>query len=181
MASSLLPGSRPLWTAALSNCLFSSQVPIQNSSAWTTAENPISNNTSIVACVSVAAGMCLPSRCLETNVVSEPFANNGCFCGSTVLSLSNYATTLYLFTRKQHWRDDCTSSSEHFVSDSISVLKIAFCIEPLCMFNVYLKETWGMQFTFIGSRGGKSVFKTMFANLGYPTICKPKTEVLISW
>jgi hypothetical protein len=38
-----------------------------------------------------------------------------------------------------------------------------------------------MQFTFVGSWGGKSVFKTMFANLGYPTICKPKTDVLIGY
>jgi hypothetical protein len=36
--------------------------------------------------------MCLPSRCLETNVVSEPFVSNGCFSGSTVLALSKYAT-----------------------------------------------------------------------------------------
>jgi hypothetical protein len=29
-------------------------------------ENDASNNSSIVACVFVAAGTCLPSRCLET-------------------------------------------------------------------------------------------------------------------
>jgi hypothetical protein len=29
---------------------------------------------------------------LETNVVSEPFAINGCFCGFTVLASSKYAT-----------------------------------------------------------------------------------------
>jgi hypothetical protein len=31
-------------------------------------------------------------RCLERNVVSEPFANSGCFYGSTVLALRKYAT-----------------------------------------------------------------------------------------
>jgi hypothetical protein len=31
-------------------------------------------------------------HCLETNVVSEPFASNGCFSGSAVLALSKYAT-----------------------------------------------------------------------------------------
>jgi hypothetical protein len=46
-------------------------------------------STPINACVSVAAGTCLPSRCLEPNVVSEPFASNVCFSGSTVLALSN--------------------------------------------------------------------------------------------
>jgi hypothetical protein len=29
-------------------------------------------------------------RCLETNVIWEPFASNGCFSGSTVLALSKY-------------------------------------------------------------------------------------------
>jgi hypothetical protein len=55
-------------------------------------ENTVSNGTSIVSCLSVSAGTCLPSRCLETNVVSEPFASNGCFSGSTVLALNKYAT-----------------------------------------------------------------------------------------
>jgi hypothetical protein len=52
------------------------------------------NSTSIVACVSVAAGVYSPSRCLETNVVSEPFASNCCFYSSIVLALSKYATTV---------------------------------------------------------------------------------------
>jgi hypothetical protein len=30
-------------------------------------------------------------RCIETNVVSEPYASNGCFSGYTVLALSKYA------------------------------------------------------------------------------------------
>jgi hypothetical protein len=55
-------------------------------------KNTVSSNTYIVACVSIAAGTCSPSRCLETNVVSEPFASNGCFSGSTVLAFSQYAT-----------------------------------------------------------------------------------------
>jgi hypothetical protein len=56
----------------------------------------------IVACVSVAAGTCLLSRCLETNVVSEPFASNGCFSGSTVLVLRKYATILYKYLQHNH-------------------------------------------------------------------------------
>jgi hypothetical protein len=31
-------------------------------------------------------------RCLETNVVSEPFASNSCFSGPTVLALTKYVT-----------------------------------------------------------------------------------------
>jgi hypothetical protein len=54
--------------------------------------NTVSNGTSIVACVSIAAGTYLQSRCLETNVVSEPFACNFCLSDSTVLALSKYAT-----------------------------------------------------------------------------------------
>jgi hypothetical protein len=57
-------------------------------------ENIVCSSTSIVACLSVAAGTCLSSRCLETNVVSEPFASNRCFSGSTVLALSKYGTIL---------------------------------------------------------------------------------------
>jgi hypothetical protein len=126
MASPLLLGSSPLWTAApfqLPLFFTGSRTELTwlpdflpyNSSARTTVENAIPNNTSIVACVSVAAGMCLPSCCLETNVVSEPFANNGCFCDSTVLDLNKYATILYLFTRKEHWWDDCISSSSFWI------------------------------------------------------------------
>jgi hypothetical protein len=55
-------------------------------------ENTVSNSTSVVACVSVAAGTYLLSRCLEMNVVSESFARNSCFSGSTGLALSKYAT-----------------------------------------------------------------------------------------
>jgi hypothetical protein len=54
----------------------------------------VSNSTSIVACVTIAAGTCLPSRCLEMDVVSGPFASNGCFSGSTVLALSKYAAII---------------------------------------------------------------------------------------
>jgi hypothetical protein len=34
-------------------------------------------------------------RCLERNVVSEPFASNGCFSDSTVLAWSKYATVCF--------------------------------------------------------------------------------------
>jgi hypothetical protein len=34
------------------------------------------------------------SRCLVTNVISEPFASNGGFYGSTVLGFSKYGTVL---------------------------------------------------------------------------------------
>jgi hypothetical protein len=57
-------------------------------------ENTVSNCTSIVACVSVAAGRCLRNPRLEMNVVSKPFASNGCFSGSTVLALRNCSTIL---------------------------------------------------------------------------------------
>jgi hypothetical protein len=55
-------------------------------------ENTVSKGTSVVALVSFTKGMCLPSRCLETNVVSEPFASNVYFSGSTVFALRKYAT-----------------------------------------------------------------------------------------
>jgi hypothetical protein len=48
--------------------------------------------------------MCLPSRCLETNVVSELFSNNGYFSMSTVLAFSKYATLLNLFKLCEHKR-----------------------------------------------------------------------------
>jgi hypothetical protein len=35
----------------------------------------------------------LHGRCLETDVVSEPFASKGSFSGSRVLALIEYATT----------------------------------------------------------------------------------------
>jgi hypothetical protein len=47
---------------------------------------------SIIAYESVAAGTCSPSRFIETNVVLEPFASNGCVSGSAVLALSKYVT-----------------------------------------------------------------------------------------
>jgi hypothetical protein len=103
--------------------VLSSDTPIQswlgcptflpyNSSKRTTVENSVSNSTSIVAWVSVAAGTCLPSRslaaavcscllklwCLETDVVPlsvlRPLPSNGYFSGFTVLGLSKYATVL---------------------------------------------------------------------------------------
>jgi hypothetical protein len=55
-------------------------------------ENTVSNSIFIVVCVSVAAGTCLQSCCLETNDISESFASNGCFSGSKVLALSKYGT-----------------------------------------------------------------------------------------
>jgi hypothetical protein len=57
--------------------------------------NTVYDSTSIVA--SAAAGNCLPSRCLEANVVAEPFASNSCFFGSTVLALSKYATVFLIW------------------------------------------------------------------------------------
>jgi hypothetical protein len=41
--------------------------------------------------LSVAAG----TYCLETNIVTDPFARNGCFSGSTVLALIQYAAILW--------------------------------------------------------------------------------------
>jgi hypothetical protein len=59
------------------------------------AENTVFNSTFIAPYVSTASRTCLWSRCLETNVVSEPFTSNGCFSGSTVLALSKYVTILW--------------------------------------------------------------------------------------
>jgi hypothetical protein len=42
-------------------------------------------------------GCLFRGRCLETNVVSEPFAGNGCSCGTTVLALSKYATMCNIY------------------------------------------------------------------------------------
>jgi hypothetical protein len=64
-------------------------------------ENTVSKSASIVACVSVAAGTCVRSRCLETNVVPKLLASYSCFSGSTILALNKYATIYYYFrTRK---------------------------------------------------------------------------------
>jgi hypothetical protein len=45
--------------------------------------------------VSVVAETCLPSRCPERMLFSEPFASNGCFSGSSALAFSKYATILH--------------------------------------------------------------------------------------
>jgi hypothetical protein len=47
-----------------------SSCPPHNFLARTTVENPVSKSTSIFACVSVAAGTCLPSRSLAAAVYS---------------------------------------------------------------------------------------------------------------
>jgi hypothetical protein len=39
-------------------------------------------------------------RCLETNVVSEPFASNDYLSGSTVLALNKYAITAPLVQKQ---------------------------------------------------------------------------------
>jgi hypothetical protein len=41
-------------------------------------------------------------RWLETNV-SEPFASNGCFSGSTILALSKYIFSLWLYNPCGSW------------------------------------------------------------------------------
>jgi hypothetical protein len=60
---------------------------------------------SIFACVFVAAGICLPSCCLETGCITPLFCcstcvllSNGCFSGSTVFAWSKYATIRYYRT-----------------------------------------------------------------------------------
>jgi hypothetical protein len=85
----------------------------------TPRHSPRREHRSSISCVSVAVGICLPSsslaaavyscllricclakdsfrclfrgRCLETNIVSESFARNGCFSGSIVLALNKYS------------------------------------------------------------------------------------------
>lgn len=49
--------------------------------------------------VSITAGMCLLSSCLETNVVSELLTSNSCFSGSTVLASSKYVT-IYIYIKR---------------------------------------------------------------------------------
>jgi hypothetical protein len=58
-------------------------------------------NTAVVLCdVTAYAEVCLPSRCLETGCIIPFYCcvrvllSNGCFCGSTVLAWSKYATVL---------------------------------------------------------------------------------------
>jgi hypothetical protein len=58
-------------------------------------ENTVYNGTFVVVCLSVVAGTCLPKLCLETNVVSEQFASNGCFSDSTVHGSRKYANILW--------------------------------------------------------------------------------------
>jgi hypothetical protein len=58
--------------------------------------NTVSNSSSIVACLFLAAGSFLPSRCLEMDVVSDSFTSNGSFSGSAVLALSKYATICWI-------------------------------------------------------------------------------------
>jgi hypothetical protein len=71
----------------------------------------VCNSTSIVACLSVAVGACLPSYCLETTVVWEPFASNGCFSGSIVLALSKYVyATISIFYFNRNYILACLNS-----------------------------------------------------------------------
>jgi hypothetical protein len=81
----------------------------------------ISNSICVYACLSIAMGMCLPSCCLETNVVTELFASSGCFSGSTVLLLSKCATIHYFFCQNSViMKLFSLSSSSCFVSKSES-------------------------------------------------------------
>jgi hypothetical protein len=66
--------------------------PTHNSSARTNRKH----RSSIVVFEFVAAEICLPSRVLETNVVTEPFAGNGCFSGSTVFALKKICHSVIL-------------------------------------------------------------------------------------
>jgi hypothetical protein len=65
-----------------------SSCPPYNPSARTTVEAPVSNSTSTVA----RRNLFVCDLSVETNVVSEPLASNGCFSGSTILALSKYST-----------------------------------------------------------------------------------------
>jgi hypothetical protein len=49
-----------------------------------------------MCCLAVDVAPLPVSRPLHRTNVSEPFASNGCFSGSTVLALSKYATMLWL-------------------------------------------------------------------------------------
>jgi hypothetical protein len=72
------------------------------------AENTVSNSSSIVACVSVAAGSCLPNRSLAAAVYS----------GSTILTLRWHITILYISLYNLLW----------FYILNVSVTKRAWCL-----------------------------------------------------
>jgi hypothetical protein len=58
-------------------------------------ENTVSNNTSIVTCVSVAAGTCLPSCCLETALVYLLTSRSLHSNGSTRYNMFLYTRILF--------------------------------------------------------------------------------------
>jgi hypothetical protein len=60
--------------------------------------------------------------CLETNVVSEPYASNGCFSGSTVLALSKYEYA----TVRISWHVETYATI--FRSSSIEISKVVLPI-----------------------------------------------------
>jgi hypothetical protein len=57
-----------------------------------------------ISCLATDVAPLYRGCCLETNVISEPFASNGCFSDSTVFALSKYATTRYYAVNcRPHW------------------------------------------------------------------------------
>jgi hypothetical protein len=75
------------------------------------------------------------SRCLEKNVVSEPFTSNGCFSDSTVLALSKYVTIL---TDPFSWVTvtwSCGSNKKLMHLNSSILVPGLFCILMLCIYT----------------------------------------------
>jgi hypothetical protein len=100
----------------------------------------------MVACVFVAAGTFLPSRCLETHVVSEPSPSNGCFSDSTVLALSKYATILMYTVRTS--LSQCVELLLALASRVILVFKCRRDPQPRFLFapgHVHVQK-WGLLF-----------------------------------
>jgi hypothetical protein len=60
-------------------------------------ENTVSSSTSIFVCLSIAAGTCLPSRCLETNVVYSRSLATAVSVAPQFLLCSNMPQHLALF------------------------------------------------------------------------------------
>jgi hypothetical protein len=59
------------------------------------------------------SGNLLTSRCLETNVVSEPSVSSGCFSGSTILVSSKY-DAIYIYSERERalWRESESEREE---------------------------------------------------------------------
>jgi hypothetical protein len=67
-------------------------------------------------CLVKAVCLIFRGRCLETNVVSEPFASNDCFYGFTVLSFRKYATILNTAPASFYNNTECMGILKLFIN-----------------------------------------------------------------